>query len=151
MLFSAPTGFMALPRPGVFVVVSYNGTLEQGFPFHIRIHSNYCVVVVFWIFVACKIYMCPVIGVRCCKAWVIHPVSEKPVVLSYELFISLPFFSHFPDNRESHQILPCLSDEAVVFCVQTLLDVFTSREHPPWTLLGMSHFRKHRMGILNTR
>ena len=73
------------------------------------------------------------------------------LVLSYELFISLAFFSHFPDNRESHQILPRLSDEAVIFCLQTLLDVFTSCEHPPWTLLGMSYFRKHRMGILNTR
>ena len=28
--FSAPTGFMALPLPGVFVVVSCSGTLEQG-------------------------------------------------------------------------------------------------------------------------
>ena len=106
----------------------------------------------------CAIYTCPVIGVRCCKAWDIHPVFEKTccfsfqiLVLSYELFISLAFFSHFPDNRESHQILPRLSDEAVIFCLQTLLDVFTSCEHPPWTLLGMSYFRKHRMGILNTR
>ena len=77
MPFSAPTGFMAPPLPGVFVAVSCSGTLEQGSPFRIRIHSNYFVVVAFWIFVACKIYTCPVIGVRCCKAWAIHPVFEK--------------------------------------------------------------------------
>ena len=159
MLFSAPTGFMALPRPGVFVVVSCSGTLDQGSLFHhIQDPSNYSVVVAFWIFVACKVYMYRVIGVRCCKAWVIHPVFKKNLffsfqilVLSYELFISLPFFSHFPDNRKSRQILPHLSDEAALFRLQTLLDVFTSCEHPPWTLLGMSYFRKHRMGILNTR
>ena len=105
----------------------------------------------------CAIYMCRVIGVSCCKAWVIHSVFEKPVVflfqilvLSYELFISLAFFSHFPDNHQSYQIYPQLSDETVILCVQSMLDVFTSREHPPWTLLGMSHLRKHRMGILNT-
>ena len=102
--------------------------------------------------------MCRVIGVSCCKAWVIHPVFEKPVVfsfqilvLSYELFISLAFFSHFPDNHQSYQIYPQLSDEAAIFCLQSMLDVFTSREHPPWTLLGMSHLRKYRMGILNTQ
>ena len=148
---------MAPPLPGVFVAVSCRGTLELGSPFRVRAHSNYSVVVAFWTFVVCAIYTCPVIGVRCCKAWDIHPVFENMffsfqiLVLSYELFISLAFFSHFPDNRESHQILPRLSDETVVFCIQTLLDVFTSREHPPWTLLGMSYFRKHRMGILNTR
>ena len=157
MLFSAPTGFMALPRPGVFVVVSCSGTLEQGLPFRVRIHSNYSVVVAFWIFVVCTIYTSPVIGVRCCKTWVIHPVLKtccflfQILVLSYELFISLAFFSHFPDNHQSYQIYPQLSDETVILCVQSMLDVFTSREHPPWTLLGMSHLRKHRMGILNTR
>ena len=104
------------------------------------------------------IYMYPVIGVRCCKGWAIHPVfkinllfSFQILVLSYELFISLAFFSHCPDNRESHQILPCLSDEAVVFCVQTLLDVFTARGRPPRTLLGLPYFRKRGMGLLNTR
>ena len=158
MPFSAPTGFMAPPRPGVFVVASCSGTLEQGSPFHVRAHSNYFVVDAFWIFVMCAIYTCPVIGVRCCKAWVIHPVFEKTcffpfqiLVLLYELFISLAFFSHFPDNHQSYQIYPQLSDETVILCLQSLLDVFTSREHPPWTLLGMSHLRKRRMGILNTR
>ena len=77
MPFSAPTGFMAPPLPGVFVAVSCNGTLEQGLPFRVRAHSNYFVVVAFWIFVACTIYTCPVIGVRCCKAWAIHPVFEN--------------------------------------------------------------------------
>ena len=33
--------------PGVFVAVSCSGTLEQGSPFHVRIHSNYFVVVAF--------------------------------------------------------------------------------------------------------
>ena len=32
-----------------------------------------------------------------------------------------------------------------------MLDVFTARGRPPWTLLGMPHFRKRGMGILNTR
>ena len=106
----------------------------------------------------CVIYMCPVIGVRCCKGWAIHPVfktnllfSFQILVLSYEPFISLPFFSHFPDNRESHQISPRLSHEAVILCVQTLLDVFTTRGRSPWTLLGMPYLRKRGMGILNTQ
>ena len=59
------------------VAVSCSGTLEQGSPFRVRAHSNYFVVVAFWIFVVCAIYTCPVIGVRCCKAWAIHPVFEK--------------------------------------------------------------------------
>ena len=150
---------MALPRPGVFVVVSCSGTLEQGFPFHIRIHSNYFVVVVFWIFVACKIYTCPVIGVRCCKAWVIHPVLKKHeffsffqiLVLSYELFTSLPFFSHYPDNPETHQAHEVRTGKTIVFHVQWLLDLFTARVRPLWTLLGMLHLRKRGMGILNIR
>ena len=79
MPFSAPTGFMAPPLPGVFVAVSCSGTLEQGSPFRVRAHSNYSVVVAFWTFVVCAIYTCPVIGVRCCKAWDIHPVFEKHV------------------------------------------------------------------------
>ena len=80
MPFSAPTGFMAPPRPGVFVVVSCSGTPDQGSLFHlIQDPSNYSVVVAFWIFVVCKIYMCRVIGVRCCKAWAIHPVFKKHV------------------------------------------------------------------------
>ena len=52
MLFSAPTGFMAPPRPGVLATVSCSGTLDQGSLFHhIQDPSNYSVVVVFWIFV----------------------------------------------------------------------------------------------------
>ena len=48
ILFSAPTGFMALPRPGVFVVVSCSGTPDQGSLFHpIQDPSNYSVVVAF--------------------------------------------------------------------------------------------------------
>ena len=157
MPFSAPTGFMVPPLHGVSSAVSCSGTLDQGSLFRFRVHSNYSVVVVIWTFVVRAIYTCPVIGVRCCKAWDIHPVFEniffsfQILVLSYELFISLAFFSHFPDNHQSYQIYPQLSDETVILCVQSLLDVFTSREHPPWTLLGMSHLRKHRMGILNTR
>ena len=77
MPFSAPTGFMAPPLPGVFVAVSCSGTLEQGSPFRVRAHSNYSVVVAIWTFVVWAIYTCPVIGVRCCKAWDIHPVFEK--------------------------------------------------------------------------
>ena len=157
MLFSAPTGFMAPPLPGVFVAVSCSGTLELGSPFHVRAHSNYSVVVAFWTFVVCAIYTCPVIGVRCCKAWDIHPVFENMffsfqiLVLSYELFISLAFFSHYPGDRESHEVQLQLSNETIILCLQTLLDLFTSRVRPPWTLLGMPHIRKRRVGILNTR
>ena len=105
----------------------------------------------------CAIYIYLVIGVKCCKTWDIHPVLKKHVfsfqtlVLSYELFISLPFFSHFPDNHQSYQICPQLSDETVILCVQSMLDVFTARGRPPWTLLGMPHLRKRGMGILSTR
>ena len=154
MLFSAPTGFMAPPLHGVFVAVSCSGTLEQGSPFRVRAHSNYSVVVAIWTFVVCAIYTCPVIGVRCCKAWAIHPVFEKNVfsfqilVLSYELFTSLAFFSHYPGDNQSHEVYLQLSDETIILCLQSLLDLFTSRIHPPWTLLGLLHNRKLRMGIL---
>ena len=157
MPFSAPTGFMVLPLPGVFVAVSCSGTLEQGSPFRVRAHSNYFVVVAFWVFVMCAIYTCPVTGVRCCKAWAIHPVLKKHVfsfqilVLSYELFISLPFFSHYPDNHQSHKIHEEQPRGTIIFCVQWLLDIFTARVRPPRTLLGVPHFRKRGMGILNTR
>ena len=154
MLFSAPTGFMAPPLPGVFVAVSCSGTLELGSPFRVRVHSNYSVVVAIWTFVVCAIYTCPVIGVRCCKAWDIHPVFENMffsfqiLVLSYELFISLAFFSHYPGDNQSHEVYLQLSDETIILCLQTLLDLFTSRVRPPWTLLGLSHIRKLGMGIL---
>ena len=93
MPFSAPTGFMAPPRPGVFVGVSRSGTLDQGSPFHIRAHLNYSVVVAFWTFVACVIYTCPVIGVRCCKAWAIHPAFEN--LFRYS-FCHTSYLSPFP-------------------------------------------------------
>ena len=83
ILFSAPTGFMALPRPGVFVVVSCSGTPAQGSTHRFQDPSNYSVVVVFWIFVACKIYTCPVIGAKCCKGWVIHPVLKNMNFFSF--------------------------------------------------------------------
>ena len=105
----------------------------------------------------CAIYIYPVIGVRCCKTWDIHPVFENMfflfqiLVSLYELFISLPFFSHFPDNHQPYQIYPQLSDETIIFCLQPLLDIFTARGRSPWTLLGLPDLRKCRMGILITR
>ena len=156
MPFSAPTGFMAPPQLGVFVVVSCSGTLDQGSPFRIQTHSNYFVVVAIWTFVACAIYTCPVIGVRCCKTWAIHPVFEnmffsfQTLVLSYEPFISLAFFSHYPGDRESHEVYLQLSNETIILCLQTLLDLFTSRVRPPWTLLGLLYNPKLGMGILNS-
>ena len=89
---------MALPRPGVFVVVSCSGTLDQGSLFHhIQDPSNYSVVIAFWIFVACKIYMYRVIGVRCCKAWVIHPVFEKNLFFRFRYsFCHTSYLHPFP-------------------------------------------------------
>ena len=52
------------------------------------------------------------------------------LVLSYEPFISLPFFSHYPGDEQSHKE-PTKSDWEIIFCMQTLLDLFTSRVHPP--------------------
>ena len=102
--------------------------------------------------------MCPVIGVSWCKAWVIHPVLKNMnffrfqiLVLSYELFTSLPFFSHYPDNPETHQVHEVRTGKTIVFRVQWLLDLFTARVRPLWTLLGMLHLRKRGMGILNIR
>ena len=102
--------------------------------------------------------MCPVIGVSWCKGWAIHPVinthplfSFQTLVLSYEPFISLPFFSHYPGDWESHKVHLQSSYETIIFCMQTLLDLFTTRGHSPWTLLGMLHLRQHGMGFLNTR
>ena len=99
MPFSAPTGFMVPPLHGVSSAVSCSGTLDQGSLFRFRVHSNYSVVVVIWTFVVRVTYMRHVIGVRYCKAWDIHPVLKNVfffqiLVLSYERFISLPFFSH---------------------------------------------------------
>ena len=120
--FSAPIGFMVPPLHGVFVAVSCSGTLDQGSPFRIQAHSNYSVVVAFWIFVVWAIYTCPVIGVRCCKAWDIHPVFEKMffsfqiLVLLYELFTSLAFFSHYPGDRQSLQAQR-KSHRKITFCL----------------------------------
>ena len=156
MPFSAPTGFMVPPLHGVSSAVSCSGTLDQGSLFRFRVHSNYSVVVVIWTFVVRAIYTCHVIGVRCCKAWDIHPVLKNKnvfffqiLVLSYERFISLPFFSHYPGDGQSREA-QTKADGTIIFCMQTLLDLLTSRVHPPWTLSGLCHDGQHRMGILNT-
>ena len=74
--------------------------------------------------------------------------SFQILVLLYELFTSLAFFSHYPGDNQSHEVYLQLSDETIILCLQSLLDLFTSRIHPPWTLLGLLHNRKLRMGIL---
>ena len=81
MPFSAPTGFMVPPLHGVSSAVSCSGTLDQGSLFRFRVHSNYSVVVVIWTFVVRATYTCHVIGVRCCKAWDIHPVLKTKCFL----------------------------------------------------------------------
>ena len=78
-------------------------------------------------------------------------LSFQILVLSYELFISLPFFSHYPGDNQSHEVYLQLSDETIILCLQSLLDLFTSCVRPPWTLLGLPHLRKRGMGVLNTR
>ena len=95
---------------------------------------------------------------RCWKTWAIHPVLKNMnffrfqiLVLSYELFTSLPFFSHYPGDRQTHKILEEQPRGTIIFRLQQLLDVFTACVRPPWTLLGLPHFRKCGMGILNTR
>ena len=87
MPFSAPTGFMVPPLHGVSSAVSCSGTLDQGSLFRFRVHSNYSVVVVIWTFVVRAIYTCPVIGVRCCKAWDIHPVLKNVFFFSDSRFV----------------------------------------------------------------
>ena len=77
--------------------------------------------------------------------------SFQILVLSYELFTSLAFFSHYPGDHQSHEVHLQLSDETIILRLQSLLDLFTSRIRPPWTLLGLSHIRKRGMGILNTQ
>ena len=72
------------------------------------------------------------------------------LVLSYQLFISLPFFSHYPGDGQSHEA-QTKSDGPIIFCMQTLLDLFRSRTNTPRTLSGLRHDGKHRLGILNTR
>ena len=68
---------MEVPLPGVSLKPSYNGTQDQGSTFPIRDPSNYFVVDVIWTFVGRVTYMYPVIGVRWCKAWDIHPVFKN--------------------------------------------------------------------------
>ena len=87
MPFSAPTGFMVPPLHGVSLAVSCSGTLDQGSLFRFRVHSNYSVVVVIWTFVVRAIYTCHVIGVRCCKAWDIHPVLKNVFFFSDSRFV----------------------------------------------------------------
>ena len=77
--------------------------------------------------------------------------SFQILVLSYELFTSLAFFSHYPGDNQSHKVYLQLSDETIILRLQSLLDLFTSCVRPPWTLLGLPHLRKRGMGILNTR
>ena len=43
--------------------------------------------------------------------------SFQILVLSYELFISLAFFSHYPGDRKSHEIYLQLSDEPIILCL----------------------------------
>ena len=102
--FSAPTGFMAPPLPGVFVAVSCSGTLEQGSPFRVRAHSNYSVVVAIWTFVVCTIYTSPVIGVRCCKTWAIHPVLKTCFFLFRYSFCHTSYLYPFPFSATSQII-----------------------------------------------
>ena len=77
--------------------------------------------------------------------------SFQILVLSYEPFISLPFFSHYPGDDQSHEEKRTKSDQEIIFCLQTMLDLFASRVHPPWTLSGLCYDGQHSMGILNTR
>ena len=65
------------------------------------------------------------------------PSLKKPIfyffqilVLSYEPFISLPFFSHCPGDTPTLQE-PSKSDGEIIFCVQSMLDLFKARDHPP--------------------
>ena len=71
------------------------------------------------------------------------------LVLSYEPFISLPFFSHYPDDEPSHEGHPKF-DRNIIFRVQTMSDLHSSCVHPPWTLSRLWHPRQYRMGFLNT-
>ena len=105
MPFSAPTGFMVPPLPGVSSAVLCSGTLDQGSLFHrIQDPSNYSVVVVFWTFVKRAIYIYPVIGVRCCKRWAIHPVLKKPIFLFRYSFCHTSYLSPFPFSATSQII-----------------------------------------------
>ena len=70
------------------------------------------------------------------------------IVLLYEPFTFLPFFSHYPDNQQSYEA-PHASAASIIFHVQSLLDVFTACVRSPSTLLGLLYFRKWRVGILN--
>ena len=94
--YSAPTGFMVPPLHDVSSAVSCSGTLDQGSLFRFRVHSNYSVVVVIWTFVVRAIYTCPVIGVRCCKAWDIHPVLKNVFFLFRFSFRNTSHLSPFP-------------------------------------------------------
>ena len=117
-----PQGFMVLPLHGVSSAASCSGTLDRGFIFHFRDPLNYSVVVVIWTFVALVTYMCPVIGVRCCKAWATHLILKfffyffQILILSCEPFISLSFFSHCRGDRPTLKVPPKF-DGPIIFCV----------------------------------
>ena len=148
---------MVPPLRGVSSAVSCSGTQDQGSLFRFRVPSNYSVVVVIWTFVPHAIYTCHVIGAKCCKAWDTHLVLKtrfffifQILISYYEPFISLPFFSHYPGDRQSHEA-QTKSDWPFISCMQTLLDSFTPCTNPPRILSGLRHNGKHRLGILNTR
>ena len=128
---------MVPPLHGVSSAASCSGTLDRGFIFHFRDPLNYSVVVVICLFVVPVTYTRLVIGVSCCKAWGTHPILKKFVfyffqilVLSYEPFISLSFFSHCPGDRATFKV-PAKFDWEIIFCVQTVLDLFTARVRTP--------------------
>ena len=148
---------MVPPLHGVSSAASCSGTLDRGFIFHFRDPLNYSVVVVIWTFVLLATYTCPVIGARCCKVWGTHPVLKnlcfflfQILILSYEPFISLSFFSHCPGDRPAFQV-PSKFDGPIIFCMQTVLDLSTARVRTPWTLSRLCHDGKPGLGILNTR
>ena len=86
------------------------------------------------------------------SAWWRHPYWMFILIFCHTSHWSpFPFFSHQPGDDQSHEEHRTKSDGKIIFCLHTLLALFTSRIHPPWTLSGLCHIRKHGMGILNTR
>ena len=86
--------------------------------------------------------------------WDTHPLKKRNfflqiLVLSYEQLISLPFFSHYPDNRTALHA-QTERDWPINFRMQNMLALLASFVVPQGTLSGLCLDGKPRLGSLTT-
>ena len=145
---------MVLPLHGVSSAVSCSGTLDQGSLFRFEFIKITLLSLLF------ELSSCVRLTCAMLLVWDVarHGISTpflkmffsfQILVLSYEPFISLPFFSHCQGDEASHEGHP-KSHGTIIFCLSILSDLHTSRLWTPWTLSRLRDLKQHRLGLLNT-